>query len=158
MARHITKIAARALLTSLLTLFAVMATGCDNNGNIGRWYGAWRLQSVTVDGREYTGWQIEGACTSFAFQNNIVNIQRTDQYDDILDVAWGTWSEEGDRLTMDFSHSNGVNGSYLYKAPEWIGFDPGVTVLTVSGSDDALTLTATHTNGTRWTYTLSKAY
>lgn len=158
MSTHITAKYTRMMLLTAVLLLAAATTGCDNNGDIGRWYGSWLLQEITVDGRPYTSWQSDDSWTTFAFQNNIVLVQRTNDTHDDLDVAWGTWTETNGTITMNFTHRDDTDNQYIYLPPAWIGFEPGETTFTISGPDKALILTTTHTDGSQWAYRLRKAY
>lgn len=155
---HITAKYIRMLLLTAVLLLAAATGGCDNNGDIGHWYGSWRLEEITVDGRPYTSWQSDDTWTTFAFQNNIVQVQRTNELRDELDIAWGTWTETNGTITMAFTHRDDTDNQYIYRAPAWIGFEPGETTFTIAGPDKALILTTTHSDGSQWVYRLSKAY
>ena len=43
----------RIIIYSLLTIFSLtFLPSCQNNGDIGPWYGMWKLTSLTIDGEE----------------------------------------------------------------------------------------------------------
>ena len=59
-------------------LLALILGACQNNGDIGRMFGTWRIDSYLVDGEETDsitadGHKIPVSNVTFSFQNDIVN-------------------------------------------------------------------------------------
>lgn len=111
-------------MRKVITLILVAVAFCScrvNNGDIGDFFGSWLLYSMTVDGQEADGFDQES--TFWEFQNNIILIS---QVDDLFEKneRWGTWVDEGNRLLLNFTHSeNGIApGTGPYRAPEWLYF------------------------------------
>lgn len=93
---------------------------CQNNGDIGDFYGTWSVSELTVDGEPDSEFAQDS--TFFNFQNNIISVERLlDEYGD-LERYVGTWSEVGNSLLLDFTHydNDHAPGQGIYHAPEWL--------------------------------------
>ncbi|MCM1452810.1 MAG: lipocalin-like domain-containing protein [Clostridium sp.] len=108
--------------TMLFALLGVLACGCtQNNGHIGHWFGQWKLEALEIDGAEspdYTGNQF------WAFQNDVVQFQVV--WDDGLSYGmhYATWKQDGDKLFIDFRHTNGGEGDEsMYAPPAILGME-----------------------------------
>ena len=148
----------KKFVIAFVTLLA-LASCRMNNGDIGDFFGSWLLYSMTIDGETPDKFNPEE--TFWEFQNNIIEISRVDfMYD--KDGRWGTWSEDDDKLVLDFTHFEyGVNpGTIQFAGPEWIGFPKqGVISLTfVSRSSKHMTLSWHDTNGRIYVYSLQKIW
>lgn len=141
-----------------------LLVGCvTNNGDIGPWYGNWAMTSMTVDGNEYTTWADGGNETVWSFQNNIVCIQDVNPHHD-TQRCWGTWTEEGSKLTLDYRHHDTADPapghSYKYTAPSWLLMDANsLIVLNIdSSTDKTVVLSTTNADGQHIVYSLKKNY
>lgn len=110
--------------TSWLILFLLLLplAGCQNDGPIGYKFGVWRVDSYTVDNQPVEDPLVYQ--TTIAFQGGVVNvIALNDDYIGSND-QYGSWSEDGDRLYLDFTHGddNHPAGSDYYAAPWWLGW------------------------------------
>ena len=135
-----------------VALVAVIAcVSCQNDGNIGKYFGSWRFDAYIVDGKEVTELKV-GESTivpldhvTISFQNNVVNI--VTDLDDYLNnySQFGTWSDEGDTFILDFTHvdASNVDGISLYNAPAWLGMisDEPMKMTVSDSSSRAFTLT-----------------
>ena len=135
--------------------------GCvTNNGDIGIWYGVWALDAIEIDGQPDDTWQQPDSWTNFSFQNDIVYVARVNDLQDELNYSWGTWSQDGNTLTLNFSHSSddpSQSGRYL--PPSWIFIDRPVTSFTLDSADARnVVMTTTDDDGRRITYHLRKTY
>jgi hypothetical protein len=140
-------------------LALVLAACRTNNGDIGVYYGSWALDSITIDGTADTAWCSDGMWTTWSFQNNVICISRTDDYLS-QDARWGTWSDNGSELALDFRHSDDKTeaGKGQYTAPTWIYFERNaVTTLAIDAqTSKAMTLSLVDANGRKIVYKLRK--
>ena len=106
--------------------------GCQNDGPIGYKFGVWRVDSYTVDNQRIEDPLVEA--TTIAFQGAVINVvARNDDYMGSYDQI-GTWTEEGDKLYLNFTHSDDMRppGTDFYHAPWWLGWtSEGVMEVTV---------------------------
>lgn len=154
-------------LLSLAAAFILAFTGCQNNGNIGRLFGTWRLDAYMVNGQSVDTIIVERDTVSvnnvtFSFQSEVVNVSiLLDKYLS----AWstfGTWSEEGDSFTFNFTHSDPYNalGTGSYSAPVFIGMESN-SIMTMKVTDskrDSFTLNWTDSEGNSKIYKLHKTW
>ncbi len=137
----------------LLILIAFVVSGCThNNGDIGPWFGTWKVVSIAPD-QTYKGnyyWK---------FQSNVIEMMRnTDDLE--YSSRYGTWEEKDGNLILDFTHhvSGEPSGSGAYMPFPELHISPGeITTLHIdklSGSEIVLTYTAD--DGVTYTYTLKK--
>lgn len=95
----------------ILSLTALLAfttwSGCThNNGDIGDWFGTWRVESMTIDGEPapdyappYMIWK---------FQSSVVQMMTPPGDDHFYPIHTGTWHEEDGMLYLDFTWGQGV--------------------------------------------------
>ena len=97
----------------LLLLSACVAlSGCTrNNGDIGRWFGTWQLEEITVDGEVDADY---GRNIFWKFQNDIICMVKVDSSDGMnrYEQVWGTWEERDNNLFLDFTYSDFENTSW----------------------------------------------
>ncbi len=104
-----------------IILLGILALGgcTQNNGHIGRLFGAWVMTEMTVDGVEKVF--PDDVYTSMAFQSGVVRFDyhyahnsRTERY--------GSWVETDNNVTFNFTHSddNTTAGTGHYAAPDWL--------------------------------------
>lgn len=96
----------RALIKSLLIGAAscFTLTGCmQHNGNIGDWFGTWKLESLTIDGSEDPTYEEN---LFFQFQTDIVRIVEVSIHEPATRTeCFGRWEENDRTLTLDFSYT-----------------------------------------------------
>lgn len=132
----------------IVTILAV-ASGCTrNNGDIGDYFGEWRLVSMTADGKDVTlyGENAEDKSLDFgapeiytlAFQGNVARINVIYAHHEVESI-FGSWIEKGDELELNFSHHDDQNSVYGYQAPPVFRFpSDGIAIMKIvkmSGSD-----------------------
>lgn len=158
----------KKFLSIVLTAVMLLAAGsCQNDGNIGRLFGTWCLNYYSVNGErvetitvaEYT---IPVDNITFSFQNNIVNVITVyDNYQTYYS-SFGTWSEEGDVFTLDFTHKDAdtEDGKGRYQAPVWIGMisDTKMEMNVSDSKSRSFTLTWTDPQGNVMVYKLHKTW
>lgn len=116
-------------MMSVVAIAMLAATaGCTrNNGDIGDWFGTWRVESITVDGEP------DGAYAPpymiWKFQSSIIQIMVPDDAEHSAPSATGSWHEESGKLYLDFTWDLGTPGdiSHLPQKCE-------LTILKLSGS------------------------
>ncbi len=122
-------------MKTLRIIMAIIALGLcactHNNGDIGPWFGQWKLEALEADGEPVAEY---GGNIFWAFQSDVLLI------DEIMDdglqyvMHTATWRHEGDKLIIDFRHSDSSSPSTdgNYAAPAILGLQPrAVNTLTV---------------------------
>lgn len=138
------------LIYSILFLLIVAATSTftsctHNNGDIGDWFGLWKVTSITIDGAQDTTYH---GNLFFAFQNNIF-CQRLILENHDYNQTFGTWSQDGTNLTVTFSDS-----IYMPLTESHMQFGTNVMrIAESSGSDITLAYSVPFHN---YVYTLKK--
>lgn len=146
-------------LSIIIVILLALASCRVNNGDIGDFFGSWLLYDMKIDGE--TPDDFDPEATFWQFQNNIINIGRVEfMYDHT--GYWGTWSEEGDQLLLNYTHHDGDDqpGEGGYKAPVWLGFTSNeiLRLTFVSRSSGRMTLKWTNPEGLIYTYSLRKIW
>lgn len=145
---------------SIIAVILLALSSCRvNNGDIGDYFGSWSLYDMKIDGE--TPDDFDPELTFWQFQNNIIDICRVGfMYD--RDGHWGTWSEENDRLLLNFMHHDvdEAPGTGGYSAPSWIGFtsDEIISLKFVSRDSKSMTLSWNSPDGRQYTYSLRKIW
>lgn len=141
----------------LSVFLTALFSGCThNNGDIGDWFGTWKLQSIGVNGSDDPAYDNN---VLWKFQNNIVSMVCADDIQHTADCRYGTWEQAGDRLILDFTHSDDRyepgTGPYAPLPQTYIKAGRSeLRVIKLSGSDMWLQMTAD--DGTIYTYSLKK--
>lgn len=148
----------RASLTVATTLlFALFAGGCTrNNGDIGVWFGMWRLVAIDVDGVPSQDYRIP---MMWKFQSSIVNMVEVYEHDYPV-THFATWRELPDRrLEINFGHSDAETppGTGEFAPPRVTHLPVGIAVLDIVRlTNRQMTLTYHAPNGTLYTYRLDR--
>lgn len=128
----------KKIADTLIILIIPLLFGCThNNGDIGDWFGTWKLQSIEINGAEDQAYKGD---ILWKFQNNIISMVCADDIQHTADCRYGTWEQAGDRLFLDFSHSDDryEQGQGQYEPLPQTYIRAGKTELTVislSGSE-----------------------
>lgn len=97
-------ISKRYKLYSVLCLILVcvmpLMSCTRNNGDIGEYFGTWKLEKMTIDGAIDT--EYEGNMF-WKFQSTVFCMQMVDEYHG-YESRWGTWRESSKTLILDFTH------------------------------------------------------
>ncbi len=95
----------RQVIYSLLMILAsVTLCGCQNNGDIGELFGAWKLEKMTIDGENDTNYKNN---VVWKFQNNIIQMQRVKEDEHTTVNTYGTWERPEDGiLRLDYTHTD----------------------------------------------------
>lgn len=88
------------MLYMLCVMTAVlMGESCSrNNGDIGVWFGLWKVESIEVDGEpaaDYDG------NVFFQFQGKVFNMRKITEHHVYTD-CFGNWEEKGETLKLTF--------------------------------------------------------
>lgn len=151
----------RYIFRLLSVLLAVMAlTACQNDGQIGFWYGTWRVDSYECDGQAVM--QPAGQNTFFSFQGAVVcaTIVSDDHGDHTRN--YGTWTDDGLTITLNFTHSDSSTpqGGNGYTPPAWMGMTSEYPMtIEVAGRDtDDMTWSWLSRDGKTHIYKLHKTW
>lgn len=87
-----------AIVTFLL---AVPCSCTHNNGDIGHWFGMWRVESITIDGAPDPSYPVPSMI--WKFQGHIFQIIVPDEKEHTAPGTIGIWEEKDGVLTLDFS-------------------------------------------------------
>lgn len=143
----------------LFAALALVVTSCQNNGDIGDYFGTWRVESYFVDGVSVTD---NVTNTTFSFQASVVHVTLTTDEFMSQQQCFGSWSEEGDRLTLNFANGDDSNpvGTNFYHAPAWLGMtsDAPMSLIVSERSGSKMTWTYTTDSGTKHIYKLKKTW
>lgn len=135
------------LMTSVC-LFCM--TGCiHHNGNIGHWFGQWKLTQITVNEESDTTYN---GNIFWSFQSNIILMQGQG-------TSRGTWEEDGDNLVLTFTYSDDYNpqGSPAYSPLPATHLPAGVSTLRILKSPGTkMELQYVSPEGDKYQYSLSK--
>ena len=94
----------RIIIYSLLTIFSLtFLPSCQNNGDIGPWYGMWKLTSLTIDGEEDPAYE---GNVFWKFQTGVVQMIR---YYNSSSTRTGTWKEKSGTLELTYVYSDDAN-------------------------------------------------
>ncbi len=147
-----------------LTLIFILALsiclgGCQNNGDIGDWFGSWRVDSYMLNGLEQEGL---AKATTFGFQSEVVVVTVViDDYQTEYQ-RYGTWQELDDTFTLHFNHQDATTNpaTDIYAAPEWLGmYSDKPMIMTLQRHDSRnVTLTWLGPDGATRTYKLHKIW
>lgn len=139
-------------------VIAILTLGCTHNdGDIGPWFGAWAMPSMTVDGK--TPADFSPTNTIWEFQSEIVCIRLLGEHHNIDSWSWGTWHEADGHIYIDYTHSNSA-GPSEYDSPAWLLIaNREVADLTiVERGDRRMVLEYTTPDGKKVIYTLKKTW
>lgn len=134
----------RTLIKSLfITLLSILPlNGCmQNNGDIGDFFGTWKITSITVDGEPAAGYD---GNIFIQFQTTVVRIVESKSHNDYTE-CFGSWESNGDNLTLDFHYYVSPENSE-YHLPDVLGLEKAENhfVITESSSKSmSLLLTGT---------------
>lgn len=146
-------------IIAAVVMTAISGSCTHNNGDIGPWFGEWKLTSIEIDGTPDAAYK---GNIFWAFQTSVIEmIQVEPVTPDVSDYGqrWGTWSQEENTLTLNFTHhdDNAAEGSGKYTPYPATHLPGGVSklgIIKLSGSEIKLSYTAN--DGKTYTYSLKK--
>lgn len=143
----------------LAVLMSTIISGCThNNGDIGEWFGTWKVTEITIDGvtdTTYTGNMF------WLFQASVICMRTMDDNHGYTD-HWGSWKELPDaHLEFNFTHHDNDNepGSWKYRPAPASRLPVAVSILNISSlsrSSATLSYTTSTTPPSTITYHLRK--
>lgn len=142
----------------VIVLMAVFGGCTQNNGHIGKLFGSWGLELMTVDDQPVVF--EDGGFATMSFQSNIVMAIYNDKYHNSL-KSYGTWKRFDSVLQFDFEHksNNDIPGTGAFAPPVWLQFPAGVSdFVIVELSDSKLWLMRTDDNGKQYVYIFKKTW
>ncbi|MCM1077706.1 MAG: lipocalin-like domain-containing protein [Bacteroides sp.] len=136
-------------------------SGCThNNGDIGDFFGEWRVEKITADGqpiRLYEDLPDSPILYTWAFQGNIIRINTLLSHNRFYD-CFGTWSDVDEILTLRFTYTDSDDGDgYRFTPPEVMHLSAdGVTHLQIDHLDGKkMELSRTDSDGILYRYYLT---
>jgi hypothetical protein len=148
----------------LLMLIALLTSCTRNNGDIGKWFGTWQVNQITVNGVVDSNYQRN---IFLKFQNSVVELVQvsTREADHERVHHWGTWAETDGILTLDFTYSDdvypseiGADGRGIYAPlPELHLPSAAISALVITESKgNTATLRYNSDDGVVYTYSIKK--
>ena len=122
----------------------VLASCTRNHGDIGIWFGTWHVEQITADG---TPVNVEGDYF-FQFQSKVFRVSQVYGHEQLVE-SYGTWDENGDRMTVSFPDPT----TYYIEMP---GLESHNDFTVTTTSSREVTFTKTDANGTTFAYHLKK--
>lgn len=150
-----------AAVARLLVAVAIVfvAGGCtQNDGHIGKLFGSWNVNEITIDGQVVA--LPEGDYSTMSFQSDIVVVMLADNLHNVRKNL-GTWRCFDSVLQFDFTHkgTDVEPGTGPYAAPEWLHFPAGVSeFVIVELSGRKLEFTRVDKDGREYVYKLNKTW
>lgn len=99
-----------ALILIVFSLF-VQSSCTQNNGNIGEWFGLWKLNSITVDGAVDEDYEKN---IFFAFQGKVFGQVKVSLDDNGSDWRFANWDDEGDYFIITYAYVTDDDGNPVY--------------------------------------------
>ena len=130
-------------IISILSML-LMASCTRNHGDIGPWFGTWHVEQITAAG---TPVNVEGDYF-FQFQSKVFRVSQVYGHEQLVE-SFGTWSEDGNTMTVDF-----LDPTVYYIDMPGLEAHNAFTVTTTSSAN--VTFTKTATDGTIYAYRLHK--
>lgn len=144
----------------IAAIFCIFLASCtQNNGNIGKYFGAWALCSLTVDGTEQSLLPEDARYGTMSFQGSVVRFQLVYSADCISET-YATWTDTDNEIHFDFNNSNDETPqaqAFTHRA--WLGFsgmDVSVKVTRLNGSH--LDFQRTDNEGRQWRYAFERTW
>ena len=95
----------KKLINTLLALVALLPlAGCThNNGDIGPWFGQWRIESITINGEKDTDYK---GNLFFAFQSSVLRISTTNTQTHETGSLYSNWEEVDGYMNIKINEDN----------------------------------------------------
>ena len=117
-------------IVSLFVLSIIIASCTHNNGDIGHYFGTWKLERLTIEGVEDAEYQ---GNIFWKFQSGVMCMVRVDDATHAKTEGWGTWEENDNKLRLDYTHHDDANseGSQKYSPLPETHISRGITELEI---------------------------
>lgn len=144
------------IIKALLPIFILsIFSSCQNNGNIGDWYGMWKLQSITIDGVDDPEYEPN---VFWKFQTGVIQMVRYSETSG--STGTGTWKEKNGILELTYEYSDNSNPEASRKYSTLSGMHlpaTGVIPLEITKKpSSSMILTYRAEDGTNYVYTFKK--
>lgn len=138
----------RIRYTLYIIVLFISLSGCTrNDGDIGDWFGTWRVDDITIDGAVDTDYA--PPYMIWKFQSSLIQIMVPDDFQHTSVSCYGTWEHNGTTLTLDFSHGLGT-------PPDFSMLEPKVQLSVLKLSRSKITLQYIDRSGRSIVYSLKK--
>lgn len=121
----------RPIIRTLLLLcaaFLPLSSCYQHNGDIGSWFGSWKVTDITINGELDPNFRQN---IFFAFQSQVFGLTLVTS-PHISVTYYAEWAENDDNLFIDFSHtadSVSQDANYAFTPPAASHFANGMNVL-----------------------------
>jgi len=123
----------------------------QHNGDIGEFFGTWKLTSLTIDDNEDPTYNQD---VFFQFQTSVIRVVKVSPHQ-LFTNSFGQWSRQDQTLCLDFGFT--ANAPSEYEAPQYLYMANGKNMLhIVKLSSRNMELTLGLENGTTIRYRLKK--
>ncbi len=140
----------RTLIISLLSV--IMLSGCmHNNGDIGNYFGTWKVSTINVDGVDDPEYKEN---IFFQFQSDVFRLVQNRTQNDITEY-FGTWSETDNIMVLKLNYK--VNPeSEVYQIPPITRLIKGDNIIAVKHERNNRMIWTFSSDGQTIIYTLKK--
>ena len=137
----------RKLTYMLVALVAMLTLGSclHNNGDIGPWFGQWKVTRITIDGVDDPNY---GGDLFFSFQSSVIRVCQSFPESNSSSSIYGNWKESDGTMAVEFKEAfqSLLNYSHLEKQ----------LVFTIDRRSGDKVLRYTASDGVEYTYFLTK--
>lgn len=77
-----------------------------NDGDIGDWFGTWRVEKITIDGE--TDDQYPPHYIFWKFQSSVIQIMEPNDFDHTSVSCFGTWEQIDNKLLINLDYETGT--------------------------------------------------
>lgn len=148
----------KSLYILLAIISGTLMSCTHNNGDIGDWFGTWKMESMVIDdGRVDSGYNGD---IIWKFQSDIVLISQVNDVEHSTINSFGTWVQLDDTLLLNFTYSDNSfpePGTGPYCPPSVTRIPSGESTMTIRElSGSKIVLSFTDSSGSVIVYTLKK--
>ncbi len=142
------------ILLLMAGISAVVVSCTHNDGDIGAYFGTWKLEEITIDGDEDASY---GRNIFWQFQSTVFCMRSV--YDShAQENRWATWYQDSGSLYLDFTHTeDDKDGSNKYSPFPVTGLETGLNRLEIMRmSKKRMSLEYVGKDGVIYRYALKK--
>lgn len=98
------------IIAAFTMLAALMLSACtQNNGNIGMWFGHWKVTEITINGTSVDNYS---GNVFFSFQNKV--FAQMEKNGEAYDQQFANFEDCGDHIIITFPYVTDENGNPVY--------------------------------------------
>ena len=143
----------RSLKILIFAFIAILTSCTTNNGDIGEWFGTWKVTEIKVGDEPMEGYD---GSLFMVFQSNVVEMLQVGEHQS-YNRCFGDWAEEGRLLILNFSYSTTNTQDPDYTLPPVTMMQQAIVNCTLLKNDDRDKIfTFTGTDDKTITYTIHK--